>query len=294
MTRRLYVDGPFGQMHVRVAGTEAGGRQPLVCFHLSPMSGRIYERFIRAMADKRLAVAIDTPGFGMSDAPPERPSIGDYSRAMRAAVAALGIRGPIDLMGYHTGSMIAADLAAEHPALIRRLILVSAPIFTEDEREELRQRYGPLTPSLDGSHLLKRWTGYVHHYLGRGLTLEDVADMFPDGLLGRNIAWWGHNAAFAFTLNMRLPELDQPILLLNPGDDLQHESRRAAALLRNGRLVELPSWGHGFLDGFTADAARLASSFLDSPDADPFTNVVIPQSALDPERQAREILNVKN
>jgi len=267
-----------------MAGTQAGGRPPLVCFHLSPMSGRVYERFIGAMSANRLAIAIDTPGFGMSDAPPVRPSIADYSRAMRAAVAALGIQTPIDLMGYHTGSMIAADLAAEHQALVRRLILVSAPIFTEAEREQLRQRYAPLTPSLDGSHLVKRWTGYVHHYLGRGLMIEDLADMFPDGLLGRNLAWWGHNAAFAFTSNMRLPELRQPILVLNPGDDLQQESRRATALLRNGRLVELPSWGHGFLDGFTADAARLASGFLDSPDADPFAGVVIPSSALDSER----------
>src|SRR3546814_1749582 len=102
--------------------------------------------------------------------------------------------------------------------------------------------------------------------------------MFPDGLLGRNIAWWGHNAAFAYAGDIRLPEIAQPILLLNPGDDLQAETRRAPALMRNGRMIELPGWGHGFLDGFTDDAARLASSFLDAPDADPFVELAIPLS----------------
>jgi len=282
MARRLYVDGPYGQMHVRITGGPGGARPPLVCFHMSPMSGRIYERFLDRMADERLAVAIDTPGFGMSDAPPSPPSIADYSRSMTAAIDALEIAGPVDLMGYHTGSMIAADLAADHPSLVRRLILVSAPIFTSGEQAEMRRLYAPLKPSLDGSHLMKRWTGYVRHNLGRGLDLDDVADMFPDGLLGRNIAWWGHNAAFGFAADMRLPEVAQPILLLNPGDDLQRESRRAPAVMRNGHIVELPGWGHGFLDGFTGDAASLARSFLEAPDAHPFGSLAIPRSAAHP------------
>lgn len=283
MARRLYVEGPFGQIHLRLAGEGDSGRPPLLCFHMSPMSGRIYERFIDRMAEGRLAVAVDTPGFGMSDPPAAPPAIADYARAMRTAVEALGIRNPVDLMGYHTGSMIAADLAADHPALVRRLILVSAPIFTEAEQSEMRRLYAPIKPSLDGSHLLKRWKGYLHHNLGRGLTLEDVADMFSDGLLGRNIAWWGHNAAFAYAGDIRLPAIAQPILLLNPGDDLQAETRRAPALMRNGRMIELPGWGHGFLDGFTDDAARLASSFLDAPDADPFGELAIPLSGTHPQ-----------
>jgi hypothetical protein len=43
--RRSYVDGPFGQMHIRVAG-EQSDHPPLFCFHMSPMSGRIFAKFI--------------------------------------------------------------------------------------------------------------------------------------------------------------------------------------------------------------------------------------------------------
>jgi pimeloyl-ACP methyl ester carboxylesterase len=279
MARRLYVDGPFGQMHLRIAGQATNDRPPLVCFHLSPLSSRLYERFIDRLAEGgRQAIAIDTPGFGMSDAPPAPPTISDYSRAMLAAIDALGIAGPIDLMGYHTGSMIAADLAAGLPERVRRLVLVSTPIFTDAERAHLRQVYGPSEPRLDGSHLVERWHSFAHHYLGRGLGLEEVADLFPERLLGRANGWWGHNAAFSFAADMRLPEIAQPMLVLNPDDDLQAETRRAAPLIRNGRIVELPVWGHGFLDACTDDATRLVESYLSAPDAEPFGRLALPNS----------------
>ncbi|OYU15646.1 MAG: hypothetical protein CFE37_04810 [Alphaproteobacteria bacterium PA4] len=275
MARRLYVDGPFGQVHLRLAGRQAGDCPPLLCFHLSPLSSRIYERFLdRIGSDRRLAIAIDNPGFGMSDPPPAPPTIGDYNRAMLAVVAALGLTGPVDVMGYHTGSMMAVDLAADRPDLVRRLVCVSAPIFTASEQAAMQTHYAPVPPRLDGGHLVERWQGFVHHYLGRGLTLDDVADMFPERLLGRRLSWWGHHAAFTHAPDMRLPEIDQPLLVLNPDDDLQVETRRAADLIRNGRILDMPGWGHGFLDGFTEDAARLVTSFLDS--VDPFGALAVP------------------
>lgn len=281
MVRRAYVDGPYGQMHVRIAEGTDSAKPPLICFHMSPMSGRTYERFIGrfARATRRTAIAVDTPGFGQSDAPPAPPTIADYSEAMRAAIKALGIAGPVDLIGYHTGSMIAANLAADHPDLVRRVICISAPMFTDSEKEAMHRLYPPLKPSLDGSHLMVRWNGFVHYNLGRGLTLDDVADMFPDGLLGRNIAWWGHNAAFGFAYDLRLSEVAQPVLVLSLGDDLQAESRRAPDVLRHGGLVELPGWGHGFLDGFTDDAVALVASFLEAGDEDPFAALALPASA---------------
>jgi hypothetical protein len=33
--------------------------------------------------------------------------------------------------------------------------------------------------------------------------------------------------------------------------------------LKNGRLLELPDWGHGFIDLHTAEAAALIRPFLD-------------------------------
>lgn len=265
--RRQYVDGPFGQIHIRVAG-KPSDKPALLCFHMSPMSGRIYAKFIGQMGEDRLAVAVDTPGFGMSDTPEELPEIEDYARAMAAVIDALGINGPVDLMGYHTGSHICVEVARLRPEQVRRIMFVSADVLTDEERAEMRDLYKPVAPSLDGEHLMKRWRGYVHHNLGHGLDLEAVADMFPDGLLGRNRAWYGHRAAFNHRFDTTLPEVHQPILVINPDDDLQGYTPRVAKLMVNGRIVDKFEWGHGFLDASTADAAALARGFLDS--AEPF------------------------
>jgi pimeloyl-ACP methyl ester carboxylesterase len=277
MTRRAYVDGPFGQMHARMAGSLSGPAPVLACFHMSPMSSHTYDRFAeRLAASGRGVVALDTPGFGMSDAPPEAPAIADYARASLAAIDALGIEGPVDLMGYHTGSMIACEIAATHPQRVRRLVLVAAPIFTDEERAAMIAHYTEEPVTADGAHLLKIWRGFHHHFSIAGAPLAQIANAFPERLLGRDTAWWGHAAAFGFAPDMRLPEIAQAVLVLQPGDDLEAETRRAAPLLRHGRIAELPNWGHGFLDLHTDAAARLVESFLDAPDSDPFAALQFP------------------
>lgn len=277
--RRTYAEARFGQLHLRIARPEEPSAPSLMCFHMSPMSGRIYERFLGHIGTDRVAIAADTPGFGMSDAPPAAPEIIDYAGAMSDVIDMLDLPGPVDVMGYHTGSKIAVELALLRPERIRRLILIAAPILTEGERQALREHYGPQTPTQDGSHLAALWRSFLHYNLSPSLTIEHVADAFPDMLLGRNIAWWGHRAAFNHYLDRRLPSLSQPVLVFNPQDDLWEFTARAAPYLRNGRIVDLPGWGHGFLDGFTADAAALTRSFLDAPDDAPFSMLAIPDSA---------------
>ena len=71
---RMYVDGRFGQLHVYHAGSaQERDRLPLMCFHMSPFAAVIYEAFLSEMGKDRLAIAVDTPGFGNSDATPTPP-----------------------------------------------------------------------------------------------------------------------------------------------------------------------------------------------------------------------------
>ena len=274
LVRRRYVDGPFGQIHLRFT-EQVAGQTPLVCLHMSPLSGRTFEGLMADLGRDRRMIALDTPGFGMSDAPDSPPEIRDYSAAVLAALEALDICEPVDLLGYHTGSIIAVDLARFRPDAIRRLALVSAPIFTADEQKALLAEFGYEPPEVDGSHLLRRWKAFVHHFLGGGLTLEQVNDLFPERLLGRGKSWWGHRAALTYDLEHALPEVEHPVLVLNPADDLQKETWRAGPLLQQGKLVELPAWGHGFMDTSTEDAARLLRSFLDPPD-NPLSRLDLP------------------
>jgi hypothetical protein len=56
----------------------------------------------------------------------------------------------------------------------------------------------------------------------------------------------------------------QPVLVLNPDDDLYTQSLRAEGKMQNGVIRHLPSWGHGYLDVHTTEAVRIVRQFLDA------------------------------
>jgi pimeloyl-ACP methyl ester carboxylesterase len=264
--RRAYADGRFGQIHYRIAvpagGQGAAQRPPLLCFHMSPNSGRIFQKFIGAMGVDRIAVAPDTPGFGESDPPPAPPSIEDYAGAMGDLIDALGFA-ELDVMGYHTGSETCTALALARPQQVRRMVLVSAPIFTAEELVQFRGHYAPIPLDPEGGHLVRKWKGQLF-WAGPGKTMEMCAEEFPDAVRNPQISWWGHAAAFAFPMAEQLAKVTQPVLVLNPDDDLHAHTLRAADLMQRGRIQHLPGWGHGFLDVHTDEARRIVAGFLDA------------------------------
>lgn len=262
--RRLFVDGRFGQHHIRIARPPWGvtPKRPLVCFHLSPSSGHIYTAFLAEMGTDRIAVAPDTPGFGESDPPPEPPTIHDYALAAIDLLDALDLD-RVDLMGYHTGSKIAVETALTAPDRVGRLVLVSAPIYTDEELARQRQSMGnPTELAPDGSHLLRAWQG-IYDWRGPGMTLEMVQREFAETLRGGEKSWWGHHAAFQYHHAEHLPKVEHPVLVLCPNDDLAVPTRRAKDYLKNGRLVELPDKGHGMLTLHTKEIAAIVREFLD-------------------------------
>src|SRR5579872_6883505 len=80
--RRGYFECRFGQLHIHNAIPAGGGfdeATPLICVHQSPMSGRVFQKLLRAMGRDRSVYAPDLPGFGSSDPPHARPTIEDYA-----------------------------------------------------------------------------------------------------------------------------------------------------------------------------------------------------------------------
>jgi pimeloyl-ACP methyl ester carboxylesterase len=263
--RRRYVDVAHGQVHVRVAGAELTGRPSVVCLHMSPASGLVYERFASVVGADRTVVAPDPPGFGASDPLPPYPTVGDYADVVAETIDAMGLDTPIDLLVYHTGSFTAVELAVRRPKLVRRVVAVSMPVFTIAELERLRRLYSrePLFTK-DGERLRDRWRWFVDFFgVGHANTVDQAARIFYARLSGGERHWWGHHAAFAYDVVPVLEQLSVPVLVLNPADDLTEQTRRAAPHLHSGRVEERPQWTHGFLDNDTVCAAKVVLGSLD-------------------------------
>jgi len=261
--QRAYGKHANGQMHFRIAQPKAAEHNPLVCLHMSPSSGRIYDTLLREMGLDRIAIAPDTPGFGESDPPDNPPEIADFARANFNLLDQLGITEPVDVMGYHTGSLTAMEMARQQPERIRRLVLVSAAMFTEKEFAEMKVEFAPQPLHEDGQHLVDLWQE-LRLWRDPAQSLEATQWNFAEQLRGGQTAWWGHRAAFNYPREDVLPKLSLPILILNPEDDLFEYTKRAAPLLQNGRVHNLPGWSHGFLDIHTTEVAKLLRNFLDS------------------------------
>ena len=260
--RKAYADYRHGQLHYRVAGSMGGERTPLMCFHLSPVSGVIYERLLGEIGMDRLAVAPDNPGFGGSDPPPSPPTIGDYAEVMGEFADSMGL-GAVDVIGYHTGAKIGIELSLRRPELVRRLVLVSTPVYTDAELARQHATLGkPSWFDEGGAHLLEVWDGHWE-WRGPGQTIEMVHETVAEVFRAGRRAWWGHRAAFEYQMGDRLPLVTHPTLVLCPHDDLLEPTRRSEPLIRNGRLLELPGWGHGMMDVHTEEFAGILRGFLD-------------------------------
>ncbi len=262
-TARSFVDGPAGQIHLRRAEPQKASAPPLVMFHMSPNSGRIYEVLVDEMGRDRTAIAIDTPGFGESEAPGAPPEIEDYARTMAGVIEALGL-GQVDVMGYHTGSMTAVELAHQYPRLVHRVVMTSAPLYTPEEQAVRRARNKPEAYAEDGSHLVERWR-FGRTFYGEDVPLDVYARNYAEGGRGGPRAYWGHRAAFMHPLAERLAGISHPTLVLRPHDDLVEQTARAADLLQNGRVHDMPGYTHGMLDTRTTEIAALLRVFL-APD----------------------------
>jgi pimeloyl-ACP methyl ester carboxylesterase len=258
---RAYAKSRHGQIHYRVAGSH-GSCGPLLLLHPSPLSGYVFENFMADMARDRMVIAPDTPGFGMSDPPPSPPEIQDYAAIMLDFVAQLGL-GVVDVMGYHTGSLTAVEMARQNSNVVRKIVMISATLFSREETDDFRKKYLLRTADERAADVAARWPWFKTEFWRMENSEHRKLNLFLDGQ--RNPEWsaWGHRAAFNYDIVTALSQSTHPILLLNPEDDLWTYTPRAAPLLKNGRIQDLPGWTHGFLDAETAKVGMMLRDFLD-------------------------------
>lgn len=109
----------------------------LVLLHPMPHAGDFFETIAPFLAAGRTVIAPDYPGYGRSDPYPETPTIGVYANAVIDVLHARDTHGRADLFGFHTGCLVAVEMALRYPREIHRLVQVDVPFFSPEKREEL-------------------------------------------------------------------------------------------------------------------------------------------------------------
>ncbi len=259
--RRGYFDAPCGQVHYRECG--AGGA-PTVLLHQSPLSSVQFEAVFEPLRQQgRWSIALDMPGFGMSDPAPDPGTLDDYAAIIGAALAHMGW-GRAALVGHHTGAVAAAVHAVAHPAQVSALVLNGFPVLTQAERDHFATFYfGPKAPQADGSHLLVAWQNRLRSTPG-WTDLQLMHRYTVEGLYRGDTNWRAFPLIIDADLTALLRALAVPTLLLtNTGEDLYESTKRARAMRPEFfRYAELEGGTHDIIDEQPEAWARQVVEFL--------------------------------
>jgi len=262
--RRELIATRVGQVHVRLSGP-GSTTPPLVLLHMTPLSSAMYDPLLPRLGTDRLVIAPDRPGFGFSDCPDQPPSMAEYAQTTLEVLDALGVE-QFDVLGTHTGSVEATELAWAQPGRVRKVVLVAIPAYTRAELEERRYRLVDAPSAAeDGSHLDWHWR---RRFLYR--TPPYDLPVFQWRLLQELLAgphvWWPYQAVFEYPMAERLAALQQPVLVLAPHDDLWAQTERvysSGGLPPRARFVELPHLGLDIAYSAADEVAGLVRDFLD-------------------------------
>lgn len=243
---RAYTRCRHGQMHYRVAGPQDSANTPVVLLHQNPSSGYEYEALIDALATDRRVFAFDTPGYGMSDAPPSPPGMAGYAAAFSDALDALEadglLTGLIDIYGFHTGTLLCSELAIARPDRVRRLALTGIPMFPADvSAKKLAEALNYPLPEESGEStltLLRNLWNYVVTSRDPAVPLQKAVFNFADKARVLDRFTWAYQGVWSWDYS-RLGLVAQPALLLQPAEDLLELAKAAAALMPDCTIVEM-------------------------------------------------------
>lgn len=251
---RGYAPSRFGQLHYRIAKCDTpDALPPLLCLHQTPSNSGDWLPVMEPLSAKRTVIAVDTPGYGMSDSPPEPVTIEDFAEIMAQFMADLAAEGEIsagqfDVMGFHTGSIIATQLARILPERVRRAVVFGLAAFPAEQREaklaNLLTAFPPPGPDL--AHVEKLWA-IIGELSDPRISYEERHISMAECLrLGGRMPW-GYISVYRFDFLGAMAEVAQPVLVMNPEDDLWEPTLANSHHYPNGRRVDLLGVKHGVL-----------------------------------------------
>lgn len=104
-----------------------GAGEPVLLLHGFPDHWRLWEPLMAALAQRHHVLAPDLRGINLSDKPPLVPDYHVDRLVEDVQALILGLGGRCAVVGHDWGGMLAWAVAARHPALVSRLVVLNAP-----------------------------------------------------------------------------------------------------------------------------------------------------------------------
>ena len=114
---------------------------PVVLIHGVGLDQTMWEPMAELLSVDRRVVTYDMIGHGDAPKPSGPYSLEMYVDQLAEVVASIAVAGPVDVVGFSMGALVAQGFAIAHPDRVRRLALLNS-VFdrTEHEREAIVER----------------------------------------------------------------------------------------------------------------------------------------------------------
>jgi pimeloyl-ACP methyl ester carboxylesterase len=129
-----------------------GQGEPLVVVHGGLQNIELMADFVADLAQLRQVIAVELEGHGHTPLRGGPLSYEQLADDVAALVAELGLA-EVDLLGYSLGGGVAWQVAIRHPQLVRRMVVISAPVKTEGWAIEMRETTGGFNPEVAQAYM---------------------------------------------------------------------------------------------------------------------------------------------
>jgi pimeloyl-ACP methyl ester carboxylesterase len=202
---------PHGTVHY----AEAGEGDVVLLLHQTPRSWDEYRDVLPLLGSRRRAVAMDTIGFGdSSPLPIGSDSIETWAQVALSVLDALSVE-RVDVVGHHTGAVIATEVAVTNPQRVRSLVLSSSPFDAAEARARHasgRAVVDDVERRSDGSHLVELWQMRAEFYPEGNIDL--LERFILDALKAGPRAAEGHRVVARYDMQSAVARLTCPVLLV--------------------------------------------------------------------------------
>ena len=232
--RRGYLDNVAGQLHMWQWQGGESALPAIVCLPPVPYGGRFFDSFAQAYDGP--VWSADLPGYGLSDALLDPPTVAGYTDAMMPLVNAPGE--PVWLAGFHSGALVAMEMANRYPEQVRGLVLVDVPVFSGPEMADLRASLTNPPQYLEQEDPMNRlFKAMVVDRLGK-VAYPRALDLFFDFVGAGEARNAGYHAAAIFEAEPAATKVTQPALVVATHSSLRDGTVQVAEWLPQATLVE--------------------------------------------------------